>query len=134
MTQGLDWWEALGPSREPLLPSRSCWLLRVQGFCLLHPRGRPRDEAETASEGSLLCEVKASLLLLHSQRDTARSQAGPSPAHPLPSPRASPPIHCVRPPGCSPTTQGPECSFKPLPPAVIPTSEKSSCHQKLGIS
>lgn len=72
MTQRLDWWEAPGPSRETLLPSRSCWLLRVQGFCLLHPRGRPRDEAETASEAGLLC-VETSLLLLWSQGDTAQS-------------------------------------------------------------
>lgn len=130
MTQGLDWWEAPGPSRETLLQSRSCWLLRVQGFCLLHCRGRPCDEAETASEAGLPCEVEASLLLW-SQGDRAQSQASPSPAHPLPSPCAS---GCGLSPGCSPTTQGPESCFKPLPPAVIPTSEKSPCHQKLGIS
>lgn len=116
MTQRLDWWEAPGPSRETLLPSRSCWLLRVQGFCLLHPRGRPRDEAETASEAGLLC-VETSLLLLWSQGDTAQSQAGPSTAHPLPSPHAS---GCGWPPGCSPTTQGPECSFKPFPQLSFP--------------
>lgn len=129
MTQRLDWWEAPGPSRETLLPSRSCWLLRVQGFCLLHPRGRPRDEAETASEAGLLCvDFPAS----------AMEPGGHSPEPGRPQ-YCSPPAltSCLRlwvAPWMLPNYPGAGVLLQALPPAVIPTSEKSSCHQKLRIS
>lgn len=96
-------------------------MLCAEGFACLLLR-EALEEVEKFSAVSLPSGVEASLRLPWSQASCPPSLVTLRPSPGACSVPLRPPNH----------PRGLGCSFKPLPPTVSPTSEKSSCSQNMG--